>query len=200
MRVRLTRNLDKDRGFVNGAVGVVEHVLRADVFVLRTMQGVRLLVHPVHIDGDAFLPASFAYAMTVRRAQGSTLDLVGLHFDRRGADRGYAYVASSRVRRRGDLWLVGRTRRTDWLPVGGDPNGEEQLQPGHESASSDSEYDSDAFDHSEDDTDTLFSDSNFAEGSDTNTETDDLMEDRRQWVRHTANQHAIDDDVGSLFA
>eukprot|EP00973_Karenia_brevis_P010073 1364562-Karenia_brevis.AAC.1 len=85
--------------------------------------------------------------MTIRRAQGSTLDCVGVHFDRRCADRGYAYVASSRVRRRSDLWLVGRTRRTDWLPVGMNLDGEEQLQPGIDSASSDSEYDSDAFEH-----------------------------------------------------
>eukprot|EP00973_Karenia_brevis_P045218 6263644-Karenia_brevis.AAC.1 len=79
------------------------------------------------------MPASYAYAMTIRRAQGSTLDSVGLLFDRRRADRGYAYVASSRVRRRGDLWLVGRTRRTDWLPVGADADGQEQLQPSADS-------------------------------------------------------------------
>ena len=64
--------------------------------------------------------------MTIRRAQGSTLDTVGLLFDRRCADRGYAYVGSSRVRRRDDLWLVGRVRRTDWLPVG-DGTDEDEL-------------------------------------------------------------------------
>eukprot|EP00973_Karenia_brevis_P031500 4346211-Karenia_brevis.AAC.1 len=77
MRMRLTRNLDKDRGFVNGAVGIIEHVLRQDVFVLKTVEGVRILVHPVHSDGKVFMPASYAYAMTIRRAQGSTLDCVG---------------------------------------------------------------------------------------------------------------------------
>jgi hypothetical protein len=65
--------------------------------------------------------------MTIRRAQGSTLDLVGLWFDHSyPADRGYAYVGASRVRMARDLYLVGKVKRTDWLPVGGNA-AEEQL-------------------------------------------------------------------------
>eukprot|EP00969_Alexandrium_andersonii_P125929 5567194-Alexandrium_andersonii.AAC.1 len=36
MRVRLTRNVDKDRDFVNGAVAEIEHVLKKDVCVVKT--------------------------------------------------------------------------------------------------------------------------------------------------------------------
>ena len=61
MRVRLTRNLDKDRGFVNGNVGVIEKMLTQDVFVLRTIQGTRILVHPVTDKGETFAPCP-AYA------------------------------------------------------------------------------------------------------------------------------------------
>lgn len=82
MRIRLTRNLDEDRGFVNGTVGTIEHVLQKNVFVLQTTQNVRLIVHAIAINGETFMPCSFGYAMTVRRAQGSTLDLAGLLFDR----------------------------------------------------------------------------------------------------------------------
>ena len=50
--VRLTRNLDKDRGFVNGAIGVVKHILhydegRAIVFTVRLAIGMMVLVHPI---------------------------------------------------------------------------------------------------------------------------------------------------------
>ena len=79
------------------------------------------------------VPVVYAYATTMRRAQGSTGDLVGLHFDRRCADRGYAYVGASRAKRRQDVFLVGRVRRSDWLPVGGDARGGEQERPGPES-------------------------------------------------------------------
>ena len=51
-------------------------------------------------------------------------------FDRKRADRGYAYVGTSRVRRHGDVCLVGDIRRSDWLPVGQDPRGGEQEIPG----------------------------------------------------------------------
>lgn len=71
----------------------------------------------------------YAYATTMRRAQGSTLDLVGLFFDRKKADRGYAYVGVSRVKRMLDAYHLGYIRRTDWLPVGGDSDGNEQQEP-----------------------------------------------------------------------
>ena len=58
MRLRLTRNLDKERGFVNGNVAVVEVVLRKDVCVARTLQGGRLLVHPVKTMARSSCPSS----------------------------------------------------------------------------------------------------------------------------------------------
>ena len=124
MRVRLTHNLDKDRGFVNGATGHIHHMLGSNVFVLKTMAGVLLLVHPIWQKGHAFMPVTYAYATTVRRAQGATLQLVGIRFDRKVADEGYAYVAASRAKTRADVYLVGSVRRTDWRPVGGDDRGQ----------------------------------------------------------------------------
>lgn len=54
MRVRLTRNLDKDRGFVNGNTGTIDKVLRKDVFIMQSAQGTRILVHPIVDKGEAF--------------------------------------------------------------------------------------------------------------------------------------------------
>ena len=91
------------------------------------------------------MPCAYAYATTMRRAQGATLDLVGLVFDHRVPDRGYAYVGASRARHRAGLYLVDRVRRTDWLPVGGNVD-DEQLKPSvmsEDSASDDMETDSD---------------------------------------------------------
>ena len=124
MRVRLTQNLDKDRGFVNGATGTIHQMLGSNVFVLKTEAGVLLLVHPIWQKGRAFMPVTYAYATTIRRAQGATLQLVGIRFDRKLADEGYAYVAASRAKRRADVYLVGTIRRTDWRPVGGDDRGQ----------------------------------------------------------------------------
>ena len=53
------------------------------------------------------VPVVYAYATTLRRAQGSTLELTGLFFDRRRADRGYAYVGVSRVKRQADAYHIG---------------------------------------------------------------------------------------------
>lgn len=95
------------------------------------------------------VPVVYAYATTMRRAQGSTLDLVGLYFDRKKADRGYAYVGVSRVKRMLDAYHLGSIRRTDWLPVGKDPDGNEQEDPSFLSESG-SEEPSDDYSDSED--------------------------------------------------
>jgi nucleoside-triphosphatase THEP1 len=136
MRIRLTRNVDKERSFVNGTLATVEYVLSPEVFVAVTTTGIRILVHPVKYDGEHFMPYSYGYATTMRKAQGSTMDLVCLWFDHKYApDRGYAYVGASRVRRAIDLYLMGKIRRSDWLPVGMDARGGEQERRGSDSDS-----------------------------------------------------------------
>ena len=117
MRIRLTENLDKDRGFLNGALGIVAETLSDTVFTLHTTQRVKILVHPIWCRGKVLMPCTYAWATTMRRAQGTSLDLVGLVFDRCCPDRGYAYVGASRARHAHDLFHVGRIRRSDWLPV-----------------------------------------------------------------------------------
>ena len=56
MRVRLTRNVDKDRGFVNGNMGKIVKMLGKDVFILESVQGTRILVHPIREGNQTFVP------------------------------------------------------------------------------------------------------------------------------------------------
>ncbi|CAE7482276.1 Usp17ld [Symbiodinium sp. CCMP2592] len=118
MRVRLTYNVNKDDGFVNGNTGTVRLVLRRDVFVMQSAQNTSILVYPITLKGRKHLPVVYGYATTMRRAQGATLEGIGLWFDRRRPDRGYAYVGTSRAKQKLSVFHVGRLRQTDWLPVG----------------------------------------------------------------------------------
>ena len=118
--VRLTRNLDKERGFVNGATGTIDVVLENKTIFTVTLTGTkqRLLVHPITDGGDYFLPCTYGYATTIRRAQGSSLGLGALYFDHcYPPERGYGYVGSSRFRVAERIYHFGCIRRTDWLPV-----------------------------------------------------------------------------------
>jgi len=124
MRVRLTHNVNKEEGFVNGNTGTVRKVLRPDVFVMESSQQTCILVYPITVKGHKYLPVAYGYATTMRRAQGATLEAVGLLFDRRVPDRGYAYVGTSRAKARTMVFHLGRLRQTDWLPVGGNPDEE----------------------------------------------------------------------------
>ena len=74
--LRLTRNFDKTRGFVNSAVAEVVESLRGNaVFVVRLVgTGNLVLVHPMEEDGQLFLPCCYGYSTTIRRAQGASLE------------------------------------------------------------------------------------------------------------------------------
>ena len=140
LTIRLTKNIDKERGFVNGAIAVVCDVLvdynpsegrHTCIFTARLTTGTMILVHPVS-KGRAdnmheFLPCTYGYATTIRRAQGASLDYVCLYFDAKfPPDPGYGYVGASRCRNAKGLFYFNRIRRTDWLPVGGGHSDEER--------------------------------------------------------------------------
>ena len=76
IKERLTRNFDKQRGFVNGAAGTVwESLCDNAVFIVKLHgTGNLVLVYPMEEDGAIFLPCCYGYATTVRRAQGASLD------------------------------------------------------------------------------------------------------------------------------
>ena len=119
MRVRLTHNVNKEEGYVNGNTGQIRKVLRRDVFIMESSQHTCILVYPITVNGRRYLPVAYGYATTMRRAQGATRDAIGLLFDRRMPDRGYAYVGTSRAKLSSMVFHLGRIRQTDWLPVGG---------------------------------------------------------------------------------
>ena len=140
--VRLTRNEDKDKGFVNGAFGEVHESLRGNgVFSVRLLEtGNMVIVSPMEEDGQVFLPCCYGYATTIRRVQGASLNYGCLYFDQKyhHACRGYGYVGASRFRERAGLYLYGKLRRTDFLPVGEEQE-DEVLERGYLSVSSDDE-------------------------------------------------------------
>jgi len=87
--------------------------------------------------GARFLPCCDGYATTIRRAQGADLPHGCLYFDqkKRVAARGYAYVAVSRFESRAGVYVYGKLRVSDFLPVGPEKE-DEVLERGYESVSS----------------------------------------------------------------
>ena len=95
-----------------------------------------------------FLPCTYGYATTIRRAQGASLDYVCLNFDaKKASDLRYGYVGASRCRSAAGLFYYKRIRRTDWLPHGEGDEGEcvwhedsDELESYEESDSNNSEW------------------------------------------------------------
>jgi len=145
--VRLTRNLDKTRGFVNGALGQAVDVLCQDnvgvtAFTARLSTGAMVLVHPIRIRQEVFMPCCYGYATTMRRAQGSSLFCGALYFNHKyPPDPGYGYVGASRFRSSDGIFLYGKIRRSDWIPVG-KPKPEWDLRRSAASRSTSSAHDS----------------------------------------------------------
>jgi hypothetical protein len=97
-----------------------------------------VLVHPMEEEGSRFLPCTYGYATTIRRAQGADLLHGCIYFDqqKRVAARGYAYVACSRFKSRAGCYVYGKLRRSDFLPVGPELESE-YTERGYLSVSSD---------------------------------------------------------------
>lgn len=107
-QVVLTWNVDLDKGLCNGARGVVEDVSTLGVHV-RFANGETVIIDYVTVENEEssnismrFMPLRLAYALTINKSQGMTLDCAVIVLDENGYTNsfgyGRAYTALSRVR------------------------------------------------------------------------------------------------------
>jgi len=105
-QVMLLTNLDQERGLVNGSRGVVLNFSSTGLPVVRFLS----IAEPITIDratwmlpdndqvGRAQIPLKVAYAITIHKSQGATLDCALIDIGSNTFEYGQAYVALSRVR------------------------------------------------------------------------------------------------------
>jgi hypothetical protein len=116
----MIRQNDPDGKYVNGTTGHLRRITR-DLLTIELASSREVLLEPTTfqmLDAEGLpvasatnFPVNLAYAMTVHKAQGATLDQ--LRVDLRGLwEPGQAYVALSRARRAEGLYLEGWDQRS----------------------------------------------------------------------------------------
>ena len=114
-RVMLRRNIDTKHGLVNGAIGTVIDITYQHVIVkfdhitepcaLEMVRSKFLLLKSFHIYQKQF-PLILAYAVTIHKCQGLSLDCAIVDLSSKVFCAGMAYVALSRVRSLDGLYLT----------------------------------------------------------------------------------------------
>ncbi len=112
-QVMLLTNLDVESGLVNGSRGVVVDIRSADnVPIVQFLRGPPIPVEPKQwISNENSrvtrnqLPLRVAYAITIHKSQGSTLDCALVDIGSSTFEYGQAYVALSRVRNLESLYI-----------------------------------------------------------------------------------------------
>lgn len=117
-QVMFTKN-NFEGGFVNGTLGEIESFNTLGNPIVRTRQGKKIEVEPVEwsvTDGSRTLgtitqlPLRLAWAITVHKSQGMTLDEAVVDLSK-AFEYGQGYVALSRLKSFGGLFLLGHNKR-----------------------------------------------------------------------------------------
>jgi ATP-dependent DNA helicase PIF1 len=108
-QVVVTWNINQALGIVNGSRGVVI-ATNASGVLIRDVKGREILIEPVTIT-DAmlsvtYMPLKLAYALTIHRCQGMTLDCVIIDLGSSIFEYGQAYTALSRVKNSESVYLI----------------------------------------------------------------------------------------------
>ena len=124
MRLTITRNEDKNIGYVNG-MGCVVRAVRKNGIEVKTDQDTVLSIHPRteevtlrdgRVARTTFFPIRIGYAVNLHKVQGATLDHVTIWLDKGGVEAA-GYVALSRVRHDRDWRFIGYLSTHHFVPA-----------------------------------------------------------------------------------
>ena len=114
-RVMLRRNIDTKVGLVNGALGTVKKITSECIWIkfdhdammhpIEKVRGKFMIQRNFYVFRDQF-PLILAYAVTIHKCQGLSLDCAIIDLNEHAYTDGIAYVALSRVRSLAGLYLI----------------------------------------------------------------------------------------------
>ncbi len=116
--VMFTKNSPQGR-FVNGTLGVIAGWDASGMPIVETKEGLRITAEPMEWQLEeqgkvrssiAQIPLRLAYAMTVHKSQGMSMDAAIIDLSK-AFEYGQGYVALSRVRRLSGVYLIGLNER-----------------------------------------------------------------------------------------
>jgi len=119
MPVLVLENINIDDFVVNGVVYHVVFVRQLTLVLRNDVGEIRLLSAILAEDGSAFFPVRLAFAQTVHKSQGGTLENVVLWIDTFCSRllEGLAYVAFTRARRCSSIKVFGCLRTAHFVPT-----------------------------------------------------------------------------------
>lgn len=112
-QVFVTHNISVDTGLVNGTRGVIKELTESSVIICKT-NGVDQVVpfHSVCHEDDKeniwieFMPLRLAFALTIHKSQGMTLDAIEIDLGKNIFEYGQAYTAISRAKNLSSIRLI----------------------------------------------------------------------------------------------
>jgi ATP-dependent DNA helicase PIF1 len=117
-QVVLTWNVSQDDGLINGSRGVVTALTPKGPQV-KFVSGLEVVIEPVKILQDedvdtwvSFIPLKLAYALTIHKSQGMTLDAVIIDLGDSIFEYGQAYTALSRARSLDSIRIISVKRES----------------------------------------------------------------------------------------
>ena len=111
-QIMITRNINIDVGLVNGSRGIIVD-LSEDACIIKTIKGnIHKITYYKHDLNDhkklsiMFMPIKLAYAITIHKSQGSTIDYLEISLGSKIFESGQSYTALSRGKKLENIKII----------------------------------------------------------------------------------------------